>query len=206
MGEPFYALNYYQKATALRPYDARMWSALAICYEKLKRCAFLPLSLFLCAEGRVLTLASLSLGHTSVPDAIKAYQRALVSSEPGENDTSLRIGRLYALVGNSLAAAQYHRRALYEGLKTEVPKNELSKIWIWLARWEMGREREVGKGSGSGRARGTKEGEGQGEGEGGDLRLAEEYLGEAMGVNEDKEVSRALEVDGGRAHVCEGCR
>jgi hypothetical protein len=37
LGEPFYALNYYQKATALRPYDARMWSALAVCYEKLKR-------------------------------------------------------------------------------------------------------------------------------------------------------------------------
>jgi len=45
LGEPFYALNYYQKATALRPYDARMWSALAICYEKLKRCVKLfPIS------------------------------------------------------------------------------------------------------------------------------------------------------------------
>jgi hypothetical protein len=38
LGEPFYALDYYQRATALRPYDARMWSALAGCYEKLKRC------------------------------------------------------------------------------------------------------------------------------------------------------------------------
>lgn len=37
LGEPFYALNYYNRATALRPYDARMWSALATCYEKLKR-------------------------------------------------------------------------------------------------------------------------------------------------------------------------
>ncbi|ORY50685.1 hypothetical protein BCR35DRAFT_327247 [Leucosporidium creatinivorum] len=147
LGEPFYALNYYQKATALRPYDARMWSALAICYEKLKR----------------------------VPDAIKAYQRALVSSEPGENDTSLRIGRLYALLGNSRAAAQYHRRALYEGLKTDASKAELSKIWLWLARWEMGREKEAG-----------------GQGEGGDLRLAEEYLGEVMSVQEDKEEAKAL--------------
>lgn len=40
LGEPFYALDYYQRATALRPYDARMWSALAGCYEKLKRCVF----------------------------------------------------------------------------------------------------------------------------------------------------------------------
>lgn len=37
LGEPYYALNYYQRATALRPYDARMWSALATCNEKLKR-------------------------------------------------------------------------------------------------------------------------------------------------------------------------
>lgn len=38
LGEPFYAVSYYQRAAALRPYDARMWSALASCYEKLKRC------------------------------------------------------------------------------------------------------------------------------------------------------------------------
>lgn len=37
LGEPFYALSYYQRAAALRPYDARMWTALATCYEKLKR-------------------------------------------------------------------------------------------------------------------------------------------------------------------------
>jgi anaphase-promoting complex subunit 8 len=33
----FYALHYYRKATTLRPYDARMWCALAGCYEKLHR-------------------------------------------------------------------------------------------------------------------------------------------------------------------------
>ena len=42
LGEPYYALNYYQRATALRPYDARMWSALATCNEKLKR--YVPVS------------------------------------------------------------------------------------------------------------------------------------------------------------------
>lgn len=37
LGESFYALNYYRRATGLRPYDPRMWTALAGCYEKLKR-------------------------------------------------------------------------------------------------------------------------------------------------------------------------
>jgi len=37
LGESFYALNYYRRATGLRPYDPRMWAALAGCYEKLKK-------------------------------------------------------------------------------------------------------------------------------------------------------------------------
>lgn len=28
-----YALHYYRKAAALRPYDARMWTALGACYK-----------------------------------------------------------------------------------------------------------------------------------------------------------------------------
>ncbi|KAK4048976.1 Anaphase-promoting complex subunit 8 [Microbotryomycetes sp. JL221] len=143
LGEPFYALTYYQQATALRPFDTRMWTALAICYEKLKR----------------------------VPDAIKAYQRALVSSDVGEGDTALRIGRLYSLLGDSFKAAQYHRRALYEGLKTEAPKNQLSKLYVWLARHEIDKEKR---------------------GEDADLRLAEDYLDEAKTVQEDKEEAETL--------------
>ncbi|KAM0791842.1 hypothetical protein ACM66B_004099 [Microbotryomycetes sp. NB124-2] len=144
LGEPFYALTYYQQATALRPFDTRMWTALAICYEKLKR----------------------------VPDAIKAYQRALVSSDIGESDTALRIGRLYSLLGESDKAAQYHKRALYEGLKTESSKQELSKIYVWLARHEIDKDK-----------RGEPDA---------DLRLAEEYLNEAKQVQEDKEEAEGL--------------
>ncbi|SCV73471.1 BQ2448_7397 [Microbotryum intermedium] len=141
LGEPYSAVNYYQKATALRPFDARMWCALAVCYEKLKR----------------------------VPDAIKSYQRALVSSEPGENDTALRIGRLYALQGDSFKAASYHRRALAEGIKTEATKNELSKIRLWLAKYEI--------------KRGLMKG---------DLDAAEELLKECLGVGEDKDEAELL--------------
>ena len=56
-----YALFYYQRAAALRPYDAQMWHALGSCYQKLERWE----------------------------QAIKAYKRALVSGmnfvEPGSS-------------------------------------------------------------------------------------------------------------------------
>ena len=32
---PYHALSYFQSATALRPYDSRMWSALGGCFQKL---------------------------------------------------------------------------------------------------------------------------------------------------------------------------
>jgi len=43
-----YALDYYRKATALRPFDSRMWCALGGCYEELGR----------------------------MPDALRCYKRA----------------------------------------------------------------------------------------------------------------------------------
>lgn len=110
----------------------------------------------------------MKIDESSVPDAIEAYQRALVSSEPGENDTALRIGRLYALQGDSFAARQYHQRALYEGLKTGATKFELSRVYLWLAKWEMDRGGE------------------------GDLTVAEQYLQQAVTVNEVKEEAKAL--------------
>ncbi|GAA5887104.1 hypothetical protein JCM5296_001595 [Sporobolomyces johnsonii] len=160
LGEPFYALNYYQRATALRPYDPRMWSALATCYEKLKR----------------------------VPDAIQCHQRALVASDPVDTEICLRIGRLYALQGQPDRAASYHRRALAEGLGQGATAQELSQVYVWLAKWEMQREKVWAK-------KKDKEGqlgEGEGEGEGGDLEKAEEYLRIVQGVQEDRDEAKAL--------------
>ena len=34
---PYYALFYFRKATGLRPYDSRMWCAMAGCYKGLQR-------------------------------------------------------------------------------------------------------------------------------------------------------------------------
>ncbi|GAA5934710.1 hypothetical protein JCM1841_001784 [Sporobolomyces salmonicolor] len=151
LGEPFYALNYYQRATALRPYDPRMWSALATCYEKLKR----------------------------VPDAIQCHQRALVASDPADTEICLRIGRLYALQGEPDRAAAYHRRALAEGLAQGATTQELSRVYVWLAKWEMQREKQRAKKKGA-------------QGEGGDLEKAEEYLRILEGVQEDRDEAKAL--------------
>lgn len=89
-------------------------------------------------------------------------------------------------MGNSTAAAAYHRRALAEGLKTGASKAELSNIYLWLARWELQREKEKG--------------------EEGDFEKAEEYLKEVMQVQEDKEVCSACEFGRGGADLLGGCR
>ncbi|BGP50870.1 Anaphase-promoting complex subunit 8 [Rhodotorula kratochvilovae] len=145
LGEPFYALSYYQRATALRPYDARMWSALATCYEKLKR----------------------------IPDAIRSHQRALLSSEPGDgSDLALRIGKLYASLGQGAPAAAYHRRALAEGVRGGAGPAELGRVYLWLARWEMRRA--------------------DAEGRAGELGRAEEYLRAVEGAQEFRDEANAL--------------
>ncbi|KPV73847.1 uncharacterized protein RHOBADRAFT_54441 [Rhodotorula graminis WP1] len=160
LGEPFYAVSYYQRAAALRPYDARMWSALASCYEKLKR----------------------------IPDAIRAHQRALLSSEPGDgSDLALRIGKLYSATGQGAHAAAYHRRALAEGVRGGMGANELGRVYLWLAKWEMRRApgpAAAGRGGGGG-------GIGE-EDKGGDLGKAEEYLRVVEGTQEYRDEAKAL--------------
>lgn len=131
----------------------------------------------------------ISFAH-SIPDAIKSYQRALVSSEPGENDTALRIGRLYALQGNTQKAADYHRRALAEGIKTGQSKNELGGIYLWLAKWEVDREKEkVGQESKrSGMEDDIDNDDDEDDDMGGDLVVAQMYAKEMLTVQEYKEV------------------
>ncbi|KWU43913.1 TPR-like protein [Rhodotorula sp. JG-1b] len=153
LGEPYYALNYYQRATALRPYDARMWSALATCNEKLKR----------------------------VPDAIQCHQRALLATEAGEgSDIALRIGKLYASLGQGDHAAAYHRRALNEGLRSGAGTAELGRIYLWLAKWEMRRGNN---------AAAVKKG---GPPVRGDLGKAEEYLRALEGTQEHRDEAKTL--------------
>ncbi len=63
---PFYALHYYRKTTVLRPYDARMWRALASCYEALDR----PDDAIKCLERAVCHADRSETAHAGVGDGI----------------------------------------------------------------------------------------------------------------------------------------
>ncbi|GAA5985287.1 hypothetical protein JCM10908_002605 [Rhodotorula pacifica] len=164
LGEPYYALNYYQRATALRPYDARMWSALATCNEKLKR----------------------------VPDAIQCHQRALLATEAGEgSDIALRIGKLYASLGQGEHAAAYHRRALNEGLRAGAGTVELGRIYLWLAKWEM-RRGNAPSAAATAAKDGTPAPPPPSQPQRGDLAKAEEYLRALEATQEHRDEAKTL--------------
>lgn len=79
---PFYALFYYRKATALRPYDARMWCAMAGCYKLLNR----------------------------KQEAIKCYQRA-ESNHDREGIAYMELARLFREEGDKEQVIQLLTRA-----------------------------------------------------------------------------------------------
>lgn len=87
----YYALNYYQRATAIRPYDGRIWCAMGQCYESLDQ-----------------DLA-----------AIKCYTRALLG--PDQEKTALKkLPKLYKKIGESDAAAHYFRKSLEQFREEQV--------------------------------------------------------------------------------------
>ena len=80
----FYALYYYRKATTLRPYDARMWCALAGCYAHLDR----------------------------TEEAVRCYSRAEVHGDR-EGIAAMRLAQLHAdKLGDDETAAQYYLKHL----------------------------------------------------------------------------------------------
>ena len=80
---PYYALFYYRKATALRPYDSRMWCAMAGCYKQLGK----------------------------KPEAIKCYQRA-ESNNDREGIALTELARLFREENDRTQAARYFREML----------------------------------------------------------------------------------------------
>lgn len=80
-----YALFYYRKAAALRPYDARMWCAMGGCY--------------------------LGLGEERRGDAIRSYERA-VSHHDTEGIATLKLASLYRQEGDDEKAARCYLRHL----------------------------------------------------------------------------------------------
>lgn len=112
-----YSLYYYQQATALKPYDTRMWLALAQVYEKLGRRR----------EARMTT------------------KRALMNAQPhgglgGQEDFAvlLKLAELYDADGMTAEAAKYHKKFIDESLELEGgPTVVLAKSLLYIAKYEI---------------------------------------------------------------------
>ena len=78
-----YALYYYRKAAALRPYDARMWCAMGSCYLSLDR----------------------------RQEAIKSYERA-INNVDREGIATRKLAKLYREEGDMEKAARCYQRLI----------------------------------------------------------------------------------------------
>ncbi len=103
----YYALGYYQRATAIRPYDGRIWCAMAECYEYLDQ-----------------DLA-----------AIKCYTRALLGSDQ-EKMALKKLPKLYKRIGDAEAAAHYFRKSLEQLREAQDESEDTSEACIFLALYE----------------------------------------------------------------------
>ena len=98
---PFYALFYYRKATTLRPYDARMWCAMAGCYKQLERKQVRLLRRVVlrratcCTPHRSLTVC----GAHGRQEAIMCYRRA-ETNDDREGIAFTELARLYLDAGD----------------------------------------------------------------------------------------------------------
>lgn len=77
---PYDAIYYYQKATDLRPYDARMWRALANCYQTLQQ----------------------------DDEARDCYKRAAACDKTGKNLAMVQLGRIFEKMGRMSVAIDYY--------------------------------------------------------------------------------------------------
>lgn len=153
-----YAVHYFEKCAAIRPYDGRMWSSMGVCFDQLGRWQ----------------------------DAIACFKRYL-TCRLNHGDTIMgltRIIEVYEKERDVDAAAAYHRRLVevvergLAGTESNVVARYVQSYMI-AARWEMGEIGNGGAGSGAGagaganwnqtltRTRGAKTG---------NLALANDYL------------------------------
>ncbi|EPQ32181.1 uncharacterized protein PFL1_00378 [Pseudozyma flocculosa PF-1] len=112
-----YAVHYFQKCAAIRPYDGRMWSSMGVCFDNLGRSQ----------------------------DAISCFKRYL-TCRLNHGDTVMgltRIIEVYEKERDFEAAASYHRRLVQvvdrglAGTEANVVARYVQS-YIIAARWEMG--------------------------------------------------------------------
>ena len=102
----FYSLHYFRKATALRPYDARMWCAMGQCYECLEKYS----------------------------EAVKCYSRAHECGDR-EGIALNKLGKLYAQVMDDPAqAALYYEQNLALLDAEQVEGQQTMDALLFLAR------------------------------------------------------------------------
>lgn len=107
---PMYAIEYYNQATSLRPYDCRMWTALATVYENLHR----------------------------LPDAILAHTRALLGADRVQTMTILlKLASLHTTLDEIDKAVGYHRKVVALGEKSGLEVAEITGSYLAVAEWEM---------------------------------------------------------------------
>ncbi|KAL9711924.1 Anaphase-promoting complex subunit 8 [Leucoagaricus gongylophorus] len=104
-----YSLYYYQRATALRPYDIRLWQAQGSCYEEIDRRR----------------------------EAIECYKRALIPADPHEISINLKLANLYWSIDDFAEAVAYHRRVVEVCQADLRPIQEYAKSCLQVAEYQM---------------------------------------------------------------------
>ena len=97
-----YAMHYYQKATVLRPNDARMWCAVGKCLSRLSSSGGSSGG----TDGR------LQAAHRHKEAALLAYQRA-VQCDDKEGVATRELAKMHREMGNSSAAAACYKNFLF---------------------------------------------------------------------------------------------
>jgi len=140
-----YALFYYQRAASLRPYDPKMWQAVASCYDKVGR------------PGQSIKAYKRALVAGTYYDFSSSFGSGATNGEPPNGvmdpETLYHIALMYEKLNVLHEAASYMEMTLAQeegptgdddddddgrALGTGVT-NTTSKARMWLARWEFGR-------------------------------------------------------------------
>lgn len=122
-----------------RPYDSRMWLALAQVYETTGRCVAAQYE----PNHHVIKLSDSALLRTT--EAIKCHQRALVGAEADSTASILAtLARLYDAARRPAEAAASHRRLLTAWAASAAtggggppPTGEMVRSWLYLAKYEL---------------------------------------------------------------------
>ncbi|KAG6888244.1 hypothetical protein C0995_009557 [Termitomyces sp. Mi166 len=104
-----YALHYYQHATALRPYDVRLWQAQGMCYEEIGR----------------------------LREAVECLKHALIPADPHEITINLKLAKLHHALEEPAEAVAYHRKVVEVCQADLRPIQDYAKSSLEVAEYQM---------------------------------------------------------------------